>query len=57
MRVELVIWECFRRAVKRIGKANYEESDTPREAGGLMSWAASKAVVAESRRRAKARLG
>ena len=33
------------------------ESDTPRGAGGLMSWAASKAVVAESRRRAKARLG
>ena len=33
------------------------ESDTPREAGGLMSWAASKAVVAVSRRRAKARLG
>jgi hypothetical protein len=33
------------------------ESDTPREAGGLMSWAASKAVVRESRRRAKARLG
>ena len=33
------------------------ESDTPRGAGGLMSWAASKAVVRESRRRAKARLG
>ena len=33
------------------------ESDTPRGAGGLMSWAASKAVVAESRRRAKARRG
>jgi len=33
-----------------------EESDTPREAGGLMSWAASKAVGQESRRRAKARL-
>jgi len=32
------------------------ESDTPRGAGGLMSWAASKAVGHSSRRRAKARL-
>src|SRR5438067_9714229 len=32
------------------------KSDTPRGAGGLMSWAASKAVGPKSRRRAKARL-
>ena len=32
------------------------ESDTPRGAGGLMSWAASKAVGHGSRRRAEARL-
>ncbi|MFZ0592290.1 MAG: hypothetical protein WAM39_17650 [Bryobacteraceae bacterium] len=33
------------------------QSDTPREAGGLMSWAASKAVEHRFRRRAIARLG
>jgi hypothetical protein len=33
-----------------------EKSDTPRGAGGLMSWAASKAVGHGSRRRAEARL-
>ena len=32
------------------------QSDTPRKAGGLMSWAASKAVVQKSSRRAEARL-
>jgi hypothetical protein len=32
------------------------ESDIPRGAGGLMSWAASKAVGHWSRRRAEARL-
>jgi hypothetical protein len=32
------------------------KSDTPRRAGGLMSWAASKAVSHKSRRRAIARL-
>ena len=33
-----------------------DKSDTPRGAGGLMSWAASKAVGHGSRRRAEARL-
>jgi hypothetical protein len=32
------------------------KSDTPRKAGGLMSWAASKAVNPLAKRRAKARL-
>src|ERR1019366_868350 len=34
----------------------YYESDTPRKAGGLMSWTASKAVGYWFRRRAEARL-
>src|SRR5208283_352589 len=38
-------------------RAEKQESDTPRRAGGLMSGAASKAVTRLFRRRAEARLG
>jgi hypothetical protein len=41
--------------VREVAKGD-GKSDTPRRAGGLMGWAASKAVVPRSRRRAKARL-
>jgi hypothetical protein len=46
--------DVFRGAI--YDPATFRQSDTPRRAGGLMGWAASKAVVPRSRRRAKARL-
>jgi hypothetical protein len=46
-----IIW-----LIGRIQSEHLDESDTPRGAGGLMSWAASKAVGHGSRRRAEARL-
>src|SRR5579864_3214832 len=43
---------CQRVDARGSGRAGPAESDTPRRAGGLMSWAASKAVGVLSRRRA-----